>query len=155
MHVKFLWPGKTRNRALREIEEEYILKIKRMVRTDVLETKEARGLMEKEEEKIKEIETQNIEKNLGDDYIICLSDKGKMMSSKQLAVLMKKTGMHYPYPMAFVVGGFIGLKDRILNRADLQLAMSKMTFSHELTRIMLLEQVYRSLNIIQGNPYAK
>ncbi len=155
MHVKLLWPGKTRSRAIREIENEYILKIQRMVRLDVLETKEARGWSEKEEEKIKEIETQSIEKKLGDDYIICLSDKGKMMSSRQLAGLMKKTELHYPYPIVFVVGGFIGLKDRLLARADTLLSLSKMTFSHEMTRIMLLEQVYRSLNIIQGSPYAK
>jgi 23S rRNA (pseudouridine1915-N3)-methyltransferase len=140
---------------LRDCETEYLQKIQRMVRLDVFETKEAKGWSEKEEEKIKEIETQNIERNLGNDYIICLSDKGKMMSSEQLAGLMKKNTVHYPYPMAFVVGGFIGLKDRLLARADTLLALSKMTFSHELSRIMLLEQVYRAVNIIQGNPYAK
>jgi len=122
---------------------------------EVIETKEARGWSEKEEDKIMEIETQGIEKYLHDDYIICLSDKGKMMSSYQLAGLLKKTALHFPHPVAFAAGGFLGLKDRLLQRADLRLSLSKMTFSHEMTRIMLLEQLYRALNIIRGNPYAK
>ncbi len=155
MHLKILWPGKTRHRAVKEIETDYLLKIQRMARLEVIETKEARGWSEKEEDKIKEIETQGIEKHLHDDYIICLSDKGKMMSSNQLAELLRKTELNVPHPMAFVIGGFKGFKDRLLARADILLSLSKMTFSHELTRIMLLEQVYRSLNIIQGNPYAK
>lgn len=155
MHLKILWPGKTRNKAIKEVEEEYLLKIKKMTRMEVIETKEARGWSEKEGEKIKEIETQGIEKYLHDDYIICLSDKGKMMSSIQLAGLLRKTDLHYPHPVAFVTGGFMGMKNRLIDRADLRLSLSKMTFSHEMTRIMLLEQVYRVLNIIQGNPYAK
>lgn len=140
---------------MRECEAEYIQKIQRFARLDVFETKEAKGKSEKEVEKIKEIEAQHIERNLGNDYIICLSDKGKMISSNQLAGLIKNNTLHYPYPMAFVVGGFMGLKGRLLSRADTLLALSKMTFSHELSRIMLLEQVYRALNIIEGNPYAK
>jgi 23S rRNA (pseudouridine1915-N3)-methyltransferase len=151
-----LWPGKTRNRAMREIENEYLIKIQRMVAgVDVIETKEARGWSDKEKDKIQEIETYGIEKCLGEEYIICLSDKGNMMSSIQLAGLLKKTELHYPYPTAFIVGGFLGVKDRLVTRADTLLSLSKMTFSHELTRIMLLEQIYRAVNILKGNPYAK
>ncbi len=57
--------------------------------------------------------------------------------------------------LGFVVGGFLGLAERILRRADLRLALSKMTMSHELCRAVLLEQVYRSLTILQGRRYAK
>ncbi|HHF52618.1 MAG TPA: 23S rRNA (pseudouridine(1915)-N(3))-methyltransferase RlmH, partial [Candidatus Aminicenantes bacterium] len=62
---------------------------------------------------------------------------------------------NYPYPISFVVGGFLGLGSEILDRADFVLSLSSMTFSHELARIVLLEQIYRSLTIINGKNYAK
>ena len=58
-------------------------------------------------------------------------------------------------PLAFVVGGFLGLADRIRDRADLTMSLSRMTFSHELARVVLLEQVYRALTVVGGRHYAK
>jgi 23S rRNA (pseudouridine1915-N3)-methyltransferase len=63
--------------------------------------------------------------------------------------------MSRPYPIAFVVGGFLGLADSLVERAQARLSLSEMTFSHEMTRIMLLEQIYRALSIIKGLQYAK
>ncbi|MGB9894145.1 MAG: 23S rRNA (pseudouridine(1915)-N(3))-methyltransferase RlmH, partial [Candidatus Saccharicenans sp.] len=57
--------------------------------------------------------------------------------------------------LVFLVGGFLGLSPRILEKADLKLSLSKMTFSHELARLMIMEQVYRALNLIKGYPYPK
>ncbi len=150
-----MWPGKTKNRSLRELQKMYLEKIERLGRCVLIETKEARGLTEKESEKIIEIEAAGLEKHLGEDYIICLSDKGKEMSSAELAGFIEEIGSSSNRCVTFIVGGFLGLADKILKRANFLLSLSRMTFSHELTRIVLLEQIYRSLTIIQGRHYAK
>ena len=77
------------------------------------------------------------------------------MNSKQFARFLRKTSMNYPHSITFIFGGFVGLADRIIKRADILLSLSQMTFSHELTRVVLLEQIYRSLSMIKGMKYAK
>ena len=77
------------------------------------------------------------------------------MDSDQLAVFLDRTAMNQPHAITFVVGGFLGLADRLLHKADMQLSLSRLTFSHELTRVVLLEQIYRALTIIKGRNYAK
>jgi 23S rRNA (pseudouridine1915-N3)-methyltransferase len=155
MNLKVMWPGKTRNRSLRELQKMYLEKIGRLGRCVLVETKEARGLTEKESEKIMEIEAAGLEMHLEEGYIICLSDKGKEMSSDEFAGFMQEVGSSSNRCVTFIVGGFLGLADRILRKANFLLSLSRMTFSHELTRIVLLEQIYRSLTIIQGRRYAK
>lgn len=155
MKLKILCPGKTRNQSLKELQQMYLEKINRMERCQLLETKEARGLTEKAGEKIKEIEAAGLENHLEDDYIICLVDKGEEMSSEEFARFLQEIGSNANRCVTFIVGGFMGLAERILKRANFLLSLSKMTFSHELARIVLLEQIYRSLTIIQGRHYAK
>lgn len=130
-------------------------KIGRLNRCELIETKEARGLGEKQKNKIMDVEAQGLEKYFGNDYIICLSDKGKEMSSNEFARFLGKMTSHSKRAATFVVGGFLGLDKRIIQRADLLLSLSKMTFSHELIRLILLEQIYRSLTILKGHHYAK
>jgi 23S rRNA (pseudouridine1915-N3)-methyltransferase len=77
------------------------------------------------------------------------------MSSVELARFLKKLSASSARAITFVVGGFLGLEERILKKADMLLSLSQMTFSHELSRVMLLEQIYRSLMIIKGRQYAK
>jgi len=91
-----------------------------------------------------------LEKYFKNDYIICLFHECKEMSSVELARFLKKVFSSSARAVTFVVGGFLGLVERILKRADALLSLSRMTFSHELSRVMLLEQIYRSLMIIKG-----
>lgn len=132
----------------------YLERIQQLANCHLTETKEAKGIEEKFGDRIKEIEAQALEKYLKDDYIICLSDDGQEMSSFDFALFLEKCGAS-SRPITFVVGGFLGLADRILKKADFLLSLSKMTFSHELSRVVLLEQLYRSLTILRGKPYAK
>jgi len=126
-----------------------------MASWDLVETKGTRGLTERAAAKILDIEAQGLEKHLANDYIICLFDRGQEMTSEELAVLLNTVGGETARPVAFVVGGFLGLADRILRRAQKRLSLSRMTLSHELCRVVLLEQVYRSLTIMKGRSYAK
>jgi 23S rRNA (pseudouridine1915-N3)-methyltransferase len=155
MHLKVMWPGKTRNAPMKEMQDFYLNRINSLERCELFETREARGIPESQEARIKDIETAGLEKYLKDDYIICLFDQGREMDSGQFAVFLNETAAKHPHAISFVVGGFLGLADRLLGRAQTHLSLSRMTFSHELARIVLLEQIYRALTIMKGRPYAK
>ncbi|NIM59551.1 MAG: 23S rRNA (pseudouridine(1915)-N(3))-methyltransferase RlmH [Candidatus Aminicenantes bacterium] len=155
MKLKILWPGKTRNKEIIGLQEFYLKRINQLAPCELIQTREAKGIPEKFADRIKEIEASGLEKNIKDDYIICLFDEGKEMSSIDFARFLEKVASNSSRVVTFVVGGFLGLEERILKRADFTLSLSRMTFSHELSRIMILEQIYRSLTIIKGRHYAK
>ena len=155
MRLKFLWPGKTRSPELRGLQGFYEARIRALAACDVIETREARGLEEKHAAKIKDLEASGLEKHLKGAFVICLEDRGKEMTSDEFASFLRRRDSDTGRPLAFVVGGFLGLADRLLERADMRLSLSRLTFSHELARVMLLEQVYRALTLIGGRPYAK
>ena len=155
MKIKILWPGKTRNALIRQLQEHYLRRINQLEHCEIIETKEAKGISEKQENRIKEIELEGLEKHLKNDYIICLFDKGKEMNSQEFARFLERTAESSSRTVTFVSGGFLGLAERVIQSADFLLSLSKMTFSHELSRVMLLEQLYRSLSIVKGRQYAK
>ena len=155
MKIKILWPGKTRNALIRQLQEHYLRRINQLEHCEIIETKEAKGISEKQEDRIKEIESKGLEKHLNNDYIICLFDKGKEMNSEEFARFLERTAESSARTITFILGGFLGLAERMIKSADFVLSFSKMTFSHELSRVMLLEQLYRSLSIVKGRQYAK
>ncbi|MBN2206712.1 MAG: 23S rRNA (pseudouridine(1915)-N(3))-methyltransferase RlmH [Candidatus Aminicenantes bacterium] len=155
MKLRLLWPGRTRSPEFRRLEEAYLERINRMAPCRLIVTREARGFDEGRPDRILDFEAEGLEKHLKDDYIICLIDRGRDMSSTEFARFLRQRETASGQPLAFVAGGFLGLAERVLARADLKLSLSRMTFSHELSRIVLLEQVYRSLTILRGRSYAK
>jgi len=152
--LRILWPGKTRDLDWRALQEFYLRRIRQLAPCEVVETREAKGLEDSLSARIKEIEADGLEKQLKDDYIICLFDGGKMMTSEAFAAFLEKR-LSDIRATSFVVGGFAGLAGRIMERADLTLSLSPMTFSHELCRVALVEQIYRALTIMRGKRYAK
>jgi len=155
IRLKILWPGKTTDPELRSLQDRYLKKINMRAKCELIETKEARGISEKYPERILEIEAVHLEKHLKDDFIVCLSDQGKELRSKEFARFLDKTSARTGKIITIVVGGFLGIGNVILSKADYLLSLSKMTYSHELCRVMLLEQLYRALSIIQRSQYAK
>jgi 23S rRNA (pseudouridine1915-N3)-methyltransferase len=155
MRLIFLWPGKTKSPELRDLQDFFAARIRGFATCDIIATREARGLEEKFADKIKDLEARSLEKHLDGAYVISLEDGGKEMTSHEFARVLHGRERDSGKPLAFVVGGFLGLADRIVEKADMRLSLSRMTFSHELARILLLEQVYRALTIIGGRQYAK
>jgi len=155
MKLKILWPGRTRNKDLRGLLDFYLKRIQELIPCQLIETPEARGLAERFSQKILEREARGLEKQFKDDYIVCLFDEGKEMTSRDLARFLERCSTGSVRAVTFVVGGFLGVAGRVLDRADLRLSLSKMTFSHELCRMMLLEQIYRAISIMKGRQYAK
>lgn len=155
MRLKFLWPGRTKGPEFRGLQAFYEARIRSLASCEIVETRAARGLEDKHVGKIKDLEARGLEKHLEGAYVICLDGRGKEMTSAELAVFLLRRATDPGKPLAFVVGGFLGLADRILEKADARLALSRLTFSHELARVVLLEQVYRALTVIGGRHYAK
>lgn len=155
IRLKILWPGRTSDPELRGLQDRYLKKINMRAKCEVIETKEAKGISEKYPERILEIEADYLEKHLKENFVICLSDQGKELRSKEFARFLDKTSARTGKIITIVVGGFLGIGNKILSKADYLLSLSKMTYSHELCRVMLLEQLYRALSIIQRSQYAK
>jgi 23S rRNA (pseudouridine1915-N3)-methyltransferase len=155
MELRFIWPGKTKSPGARALQEFYLGRIRPMASVSILETREARGLDERAAAKILEVEARGMEDRLVGNFVICLVDEGKEMTSFEFARFLAKRAEDATRAPAFIAGGFLGLAGRILERADLRLSLSRMTFSHEMARVVLLEQVYRSLTIMKGTHYAK
>ena len=88
-------------------------------------------------------------------YVIALAIEGKARSSEELSGRLDNLGLHGNSDIAFVIGGSLGLSEAVLKRADEALSFSRMTFPHQLMRVILLEQIYRSFKIQHGEPYHK
>ena len=109
-----------------------------------------------EVELIKDKEGERILKNIRKDgAVIALAIEGKMLSSEQLADKISQLGVKGESHIQFIIGGSLGLSEKVLKEADMLLSFSKMTFPHQFLRVILLEQIYRSYRIIQGEPYHK
>lgn len=155
MIIRVLWPGRTKTEAIRQLEAFYLKRITGLLPCEIVETGTVRGLNERDSEKIIEFEARGLEKRLKDDYIVCLLDRGREMNSKEFARLIEGRAIAGTRSLAFIVGGFLGLSPRILARADIRLSLSPMTMSHELCRVVLLEQIYRGASLMKGRAYAK
>ena len=90
-----------------------------------------------------------------EDYVIALAIDGKMYDSVSFSHKIDGFGVHGVSSLVFVIGGSLGLSSEVLSRADEKISFSKMTFPHQLMRVILLEQIYRCYRIIRGEPYHK
>lgn len=153
--LRLIWPGKCRQSPLASLIRDYHQRIAKMVPCELVETGEAKGLAEKERQKILKTEANSIVKNIQAGYIICLSDQGEKMTTEEFKEFLEKLVFSSVKTINFIAGGFLGLDDSILARADKIISLSPMTFSHETIRLMLIEQLYRVLTMTRGLKYAK
>lgn len=157
LEVRIITVGKLKEKYLRDACDEYLKRLRRFGKVSVIEIDEYRlpeNPSEKEIGKALDAEGDVIAKNLS-GYIIPMCIEGKQLSSTELADKMEKLPSLGQSCISFVIGSSFGLSDKIKNRGDLKLSMSKMTFPHQLARIMLLEQVYRGFQINGGGKYHK
>lgn len=159
MNITVICVGKIKEKFLKAALDEYSKRLTRYCKLDIVELNDEKtpdNASEKEELLIKEKEGNSILKHIKDNmYVIALDIQGKMISSEELAGLISDSGIKGNSNLAFIIGGSLGLSKEVLNRADFKLSFSKMTFPHQLFRVMLLEQVYRGFRIIGGEPYHK
>lgn len=159
MKLSIVCVGKIKEKFYTMALEEYKKRLSRYTKLDIIELADEKTpdhASKMEELQIKQKEGERILKNIKEDtYVIALAIEGKMLASTELAEHMKKLFVEGNSHIAFVIGGSLGLDEAVLNRADYLLSFSKMTFPHQLMRVILLEQIYRSFRIINGEPYHK
>ena len=159
MKITLIAVGKLKEKYLKEAVSEYSKRLGRYCKLEIIEVSDEKTpeqASQTAEEQIREKEGERILKHIKDDmYVIALEIQGKMLSSEELAAKMEGLGIQGRSHIAFVIGGSIGLGKEVLKRADESLSFSKMTFPHQLMRVILLEQVYRGYRIINGEPYHK
>lgn len=159
MNISLVTVGKLKEKYLKLAVEEYAKRLSRYCRLDIIELQDEKtpdNASEKEELIIKEKEGEAILRHIKENsYVIAMAIDGKNVTSVEFAELIETLGVKGSSNLVFVIGGSLGLSDKVLKRADYKLSFSKMTFPHQLFRVMLLEQIYRGYRIINGEPYHK
>ena len=151
--------GKIKEKFYTDAIAEYSKRLSRYCRLEIIQVADEKtpdGASEAQERQIKEKEGSRILAQIKDGaYVIALAVQGIMLSSEQLAAKLNRLGVDGQSQIVLIIGGSLGLSDEVLKRADYHLSFSPMTFPHQLMRVILLEQIYRSYRIISGEPYHK
>lgn len=159
MKITICCVGKVKESFFRAGIEEYKKRLSKYCKMEIIEVADEKTpdrASEAEEKAIKEKEGERLLRNIsGKAYVIALAIDGKKLSSEQLAEKINMLGIQGKSHIQFVIGGSLGLGSQVLNRADFLLSFSDMTFPHQLMRVILLEQVYRSYRMIHREPYHK
>lgn len=154
MKIQLLLSGKTRFPFIREGIEEYKRRLVHYTDFQIRELPDLKNSGSWPEKKVKEEEARIILKAIDNrDYVVLLDEGGKQMDSIAFAGLLEKQQFGSFRTMFFVVGGPYGFAGEVYKRANFELSLSKMTFSHQLVRLIFLEQLYRAYTIIRGEPY--
>ena len=159
MKITLLTVGKIKEKYLKDAIAEYSKRLSKYCKleiTEVADEKTPDNASEVVENVIRDKEGERLLKYVKDDaFVITLEIKGKMMTSEELAEKIDTLGIRGVSHIMFIIGGSIGLGEDVIKRSDFALSFSKMTFPHQLMRVILLEQIYRSYRIISGEPYHK
>ena len=159
MRINIVCVGKIKEKYLKLGIDEFKKRLSKYCKLEIIELEDEKApenLSDKEMLIIKEKEGKKIlSKKKDNSYVIALAIDGKNLSSEELAETINKLGVRGISNITFVIGGSLGLSDEVLSRADYKLSFSKMTFPHQLMRLILLEQVYRAYRINNGEPYHK
>lgn len=158
MKITLITVGKIKEKYLKDAIAEYSKRLSKYCKLDIIEVPDEKTpdqASETVEEGIRSKREKNLKYVKDDMYVITLEIAGKMLTSEELAERIEKLGIQGKSSIAFVIGGSIGLGKEVLKRSDYALSFSKMTFPHQLMRVILLEQVYRSYRIMNGEPYHK
>ena len=157
LKITVLAVGKLKERYWRDAIGEYAKRLRSYCHLALKETPDEgfpEGLSIAEEDKIKAREWQRLVRQVSDgSYVIALDVQGEQVSSKGLAARIEKLALGGQSNITFIIGGTLGLPGEALQRADWRLSFSKMTFPHQLMRVVLLEQIYRSFRILKNEPY--
>ena len=147
MRFRFVWVGKTKDKSWLALQEEYGSRLAHFVKCEFTEVRDADS---------KETEGERIAAKLNPSSLVCLLDvKGKPLSSHDLAAQIERWQNAGTKEITFVIGGADGVSSTVADRADVKVSLSFLTLTHEMARVVLLEQLYRAYTIIKGFPYQK
>lgn len=153
MKLRIIWIGKTKDPGLAKLAADLIQRLQRFVPVEITELKDPRTgddrrQLAAEEEKL----LASLDAN---DRVIVLDAGGQQWTSQQLAAFVGKHLDSDPRKLTFVIGGYGGLTKPVKERADKIWSLSPLTFTHEMTRVLVVEQLYRAMCILKNHPYSK
>ena len=159
MKITLLTVGKIKEKYLRDAIAEYSKRLSRYCKLEIIEVADEKTPDQAgraQEDAIRAREGERILKQLQrDSYVITLEIAGRMLTSEELADKLNGLGVQGVSHITFIIGGSLGLPPEVLECSDYALSFSKMTFPHQLMRVILLEQVYRGFRIVRNEPYHK
>ncbi len=159
VNITIVTIGKLKEKYLIQGINEYLKRLTAYAKVEIIELadeKAPENLSESEMDQVKQKEGERILSKVSDDtHVIALAIEGKMKSSEQLAADIENLATYGKSKIAFIIGGSLGLSKDVMKRANDTLSFSKMTFPHQLMRLILVEQVYRAFRIIRNEPYHK
>jgi 23S rRNA (pseudouridine1915-N3)-methyltransferase len=156
IRLNFIMVDRTRATYIKEGEEEYLKRLKRYINykwTEVRPVKIIKGISD--EEVIRREGEHILQKIEQGDYLIALDKGGKQYSSEGFAVLLKRLADEDKGQVCFIIGGPLGLSDVVKKKVNLIVSLSEMTLTHEMVRLILVEQIYRAYTIMEGHKYHK
>ena len=152
MRMRFIWPGKTKDEHLRALVSEYLKRLARFARSEVVETREGAAsdpaAIEKESHRI-------LEAIPARSRMVLLDVKGREWSSQELAAQVQRWENDSIKEVAIVIGGPRGVSAEVVARAQEKWRLSRLTLTHEMARVVAVEQLYRAYTINRGLPYQK
>jgi 23S rRNA (pseudouridine1915-N3)-methyltransferase len=159
VNISIVTVGKLKEKYLKMGIDEYLKRLNSYAKVEVIEVTDEKApeeLSELEMIQVKQKEGERILAKISQDtYVIALAINGKMQSSEELADTLDKLATYGKSKIAFVIGGSLGLSEEVLKRANEKLSFSKMTFPHQLMKLILVEQIYRAFRINRNEPYHK
>lgn len=158
MKISIVCVGKVKEKYFVDAIKEYCKRLSRYAEMNIIEVNDEKcpeSLSPAEEMQVKIAEGERILSKIKDGFVIALAIDGKMLKSEELALFIQDKMVMGISHIYFVIGGSLGLSDEVLKRADYKLSFSKMTFPHQLMRVILLEQIYRAERIMKNEPYHK
>lgn len=154
--IKLVCVGKIKDNYLNAGISEYLKRLGGYCSFEIIEVKDEKIVANTSEEKIKEIESNRIVEKIDDrDYVILLDLRGKQLSSVELAVKLDSLISQGVGSYCFVIGGSLGVSENLRNKANFLLSFSKLTFTHQMMRLLLMEQIYRVFKINNNETYHK
>jgi 23S rRNA (pseudouridine1915-N3)-methyltransferase len=154
MKIALLQTGKTTNRHIEQLVDLYTKRINKYSVFEIITLPDVKNTknMPVQEQKNKEA-TKILQSVVDDDYIILLDERGKELRTLEFSVALEKMFFLPKKRIVFVIGGPWGFSETVYARADYKMSLSKMTFPHQLVRLLFLEQLYRGFTIMKGEPY--
>ena len=154
MKIAILSVGKTDNKLFREIIDEYKKRVNHYIPFEIIYLQDLKNRKSVSEEEQKVQEGEKLLKMLDTtDYIVLLDDKGENYSSTEFARYIEKKMHSVPKRLLFLIGGPYGFSKNIYNIANEKISLSKMTFTHQMVRLIFTEQLYRAMTILNNEPY--
>ncbi|MBR0229818.1 MAG: 23S rRNA (pseudouridine(1915)-N(3))-methyltransferase RlmH [Erysipelotrichaceae bacterium] len=152
--IQIICVGKLKEKATQELVKEYTKRLSAYTKIEITEVNDESNQLE--DEKVKQLEGERIIRQIRkDSFVILLDLKGRPLSSEELSMKINEIYTYNSSNITFIIGGSLGVSEEVRSRADFRWKLSDLTFPHNLVRIILLEQIYRSYKILNHEPYHK